>query len=394
MKILREALLALVGLLSIGSASRAQNLSLFWSEWETSAVVKQGPEAADAVLLYFHERSSHDVTKNPIMGIFVEMAKAANWDILRINRHPFVDCESSDDDILQIVADRVASVRRDGYKKVIVGGGSGGGRLALLAAALPGVDVAIALAPGTAYGRSDLIRTRDVLAERLARAEAARIAIFFFEGDLLENLEERRSVAIRRGLEKSGASFMIVDHPPDLHGHPAMVTGRLVRRYRDCLLQLVRDAELAAGEFECSRSSGYAVGADIGFPDSAGLKQAPSDTDPTLLPYFGRWEGDDEWGAYFILETIAIESNGIEFGAGWSESVGSGRPARIGRIPFQLDRRDGSIFFRPDNDRGLMSVRLKTPTELEVTFDIPDHNGKVTKRQLLLRKRVAEGTAQ
>jgi hypothetical protein len=391
MKIFRAMLLVAAVVLSAGAPSRAQNLSLIWSEWETSAVEKQGPELADGILLYFHRSSSSsgDAAKDPIPGIFVEMAKVANWDILRINRHPFVDGEVSDGDVLQVVADRVARARQQGYRKVVLGGGERGGWLALSAATLPGVDAAIGFAPGRAFGRTQLTLARDMLAGRLARIGATRIAVFFFEGDPLEQLEERRSIAMRRGLEQSSASFMIVDHPPGLHGQNAMWSGRLARRYRDCLLRLVGEIGLPPGEVPCSLSTGYAVGSDIGLPASAGQPRLP-DANPALLPYLGRWEGDDEWGAYLILEAAAIGANSIAFRAGWAEMVGSGRPTTTGGYTFQLNESDGAISYKPDGGPGILRARLLSTTELEVEFHIQDQNGQVTIRRLLLHKRTRE----
>jgi pimeloyl-ACP methyl ester carboxylesterase len=374
--------------LATGSLGQA-NLSLIWAEWETSAPPKQGPEHADGLLLYFHGRGGTwgDQPKTRILPIFEEMAKVANWDVLRINRHAFADTERSDDDILQFVAERVARARQDGYKKIVVGGGSGGGWLALLAAAVPGVDAAIGFAPGTAYGRSELIRTRDVLAERLARAKATRIAVFFFEGDLLENLEVRRSVAIRRGLVASGASFAIIDHPPDLYGHPAMVSGRLVRRYRDCLLRLVRDADLPAGEIQCSLSTGYAAGSDIGFPASVGSVELAPNADAMLLPYVGRWEGDDEWGAYLIFETTVVGQSDIVFKVGCSELGPRRHEAWTGSYSFRLNKADGSIFFTPDTGRGVTIARLRSTAELELELLEPHLNGQEIRRRTLLYRR-------
>ncbi|MBM3649891.1 MAG: hypothetical protein FJX11_19095 [Alphaproteobacteria bacterium] len=388
MRGIRYMLLGLVGLLWGVDACHAGNLSLVWSEWETSAVRRQGPKEAEGVLMYFHGRSSRDLTKDPILTLFVEMANVANWDILRINRHPYVDCEDMDEDILQVVASVVEQARRDGYRKVVVGGGSGGGWLALRAAALPGVDAAIGLGPGTAYGRSELSRTRDVLAGDLALAQAKRVAIFLFEGDLLEDLEERRAVAFRRALDNSASSYLIVDHPPDLRGHQAIGSGRLVRRYRDCLLQLIRDAELPAGETLCSRTTGYAAGDDIGFPGSGRSPTLSPDHNPALLPYRGRWQGDDDWGSYLILEAVAVESNMIEFAAGWSDAIGSGRPTRMGSLFFQLDEHDGSIIYRHNGGASGMSARLESATELEVTMRIPDQNGQIVMRRILLSRRV------
>lgn len=372
-----------------GSLGQA-NLKLIWAEWETSALPRQGPEHADGLLLYFHGRGGTwgDQPQAPILPILEEMAKVADWDVLRINRHALADTERSDDDILQFVAERIARARQDGYRKIVVSGGSGGGWLALLAAALPGVDAAIGFAPGTAYGRSELIRTRDILAERLSRAKATRVAVFFFEGDLLENLEVRRSVAIRRGLAASDASFTIIDHPPDLYGHQAMVTGRMVRRYRDCLLRLVRDAGLPAGEIQCSLSTGYAAGSDIGFPVSVGSVELALNADARLLPYVGRWEGDDEWGGYLILETTVVDQSDIVFAVGCSGEIGLRRSETwTGSYPFQLKKADGSIFFTPDSGRGMMTARLRSTTELELELRVSDQNGREMKRQTLLYRK-------
>jgi hypothetical protein len=383
-------LLVLVVVLSAGGSSRAQNFSLVWSEWETSEVQKQGPERAEGILLYFN-RSSDDATKEPIPGVFVEMAKVANWDVLRINRHSFVDGEVSDGDILQVVADRVAQARQQGYRKVVLGGAARGGWLALSAAGLPGVDVAIGLAPGRAYGPAVLTLARDMLADRLAHVGATRIAVFFFEGDPIEGLAERRSIAIRRGLEQSGASFMIVDHPPGLIGQTAAWTGRLARRYRDCLLRLVGEIGVPSGEVRCSTSLGYAVGSDIELPASVGPPKL-ANANPALLPYLGRWEGDDEWGAYLILDAASITSSIIEFRAGFAEGVGSGRPPATGYYIFELDERDGSIVDK-SHGRGALKARFAAPAELEVTSNMPDHNGRLTARRILLHKRTEQATA-
>lgn len=392
MKIFAAMLLGLVVVVSTGGSSRAQDLNLVWSEWETSEVEKQGPELANGILLYFERSSWGEVTKEPIPGIFMEMSKVANWDVLRIKRHPFVDGEVSDGDTIQVVGDRVARARQQGYRKVVLGGAGRGAWLALSAAGLPGVDAAIGLAPGRAYGRALLTVARDMLADRLAHVGTTRIAVFFFEGDPAEQLEERRSVAFRRRLEQSAASFMIVDHPAGLTGQNASWSGRLARRYRDCLLRLVGEIGLPGGEVRCSTSSGYAVGSDIGLPASVEPPRL-ANAHPALLPYLGRWEGDDEWGSYLILDAASITSSTIEFRGGFAERVGSGWPPATGYYSFELDEKDGSIFDKPDSGRGTLKARFAGPAELEVTFTIPDHNGRLTERRILLHKRTEQAAA-
>ena len=84
MKVLRRALCAIVVVVLFGSACRAQGHDSIWSDWETSAVEKHGPQRAAGLLLYFHGNAGPaDATEDPIPLIFTEMAKAATWDVLR-----------------------------------------------------------------------------------------------------------------------------------------------------------------------------------------------------------------------------------------------------------------------------------------------------------------------
>ena len=167
-----------------------------------------------------------------------------------------------------------------------------------------------------------------------------------------------------------------------------MVTGRLVRRYRDCLLRLVREADLPSGELQCSLSTGYAAGSDIGFPASVGPVELAPNADAVLLPYVGRWEGDDEWGGYLILETTVVGQSDIVFAAGCSGEIGLRRSETwTGSYPFQLNKADGSIFFAPDSGRGVMIARLRSAAELELELRIPDQNGREMKRQTLLYRK-------
>jgi dienelactone hydrolase len=390
MKLLRRSLIALAGLPLTCRASRARSISPAWSEWETSAVEKRGPERAAGLLLYFHGSGAPDMFRGPIPLIFIEMAKAATWDILRINRLSDEDVEAADDDLLSFVAIRIAQARQQGYKRIIVAGYSRGGWLALLAATLP-VDAAIGLAPGTGpHTIPELERTRDLLAQTLAGARAKRVAAFFFEGDPVEDLSERRATAVRRGLQNSQSTFMVVDRPPDLHGHLAGVTGRFARRYRDCLLQLVQDADQPAGEVQCSCTSGYAIGSDIGFPASNPVLKLPADVNPAFFPYLGRWEGDDETGTYVIMESVRAGPTHISFRAGLSPPPGLSDDADAGwRVyRFELDEARHGIVYKLQSGLDGTRARLKSATELECEAVLGNCAGKGGAR-ILLHKRTA-----
>src|SRR5258708_9954133 len=103
MKFLPRTLIVLAGLLLTDSACRAQDFGFVWSEWETSAVEKRGPERADGLLLYFHGFGARHAYLHPIPRIFTEIANVAAWDVLRINRLAIADNEEQDDDILELV---------------------------------------------------------------------------------------------------------------------------------------------------------------------------------------------------------------------------------------------------------------------------------------------------
>jgi len=391
MKLLRRTLIALAGLPLTGGAGRAGPFDgvwarPVWTEWELSAVTRRGPDTAGGLLLYFHGRGPGQVTGRPIPGIFIEMAKIANWDILRINRASSVDDETGDDQILEVVAHQITEARQTGYERIIAGGGSGGGWLALLAATLPGVDAAIGLAPGTgSYELQELARTRDLLALKLAGARAKRVAAFFFEGD--RGVSDRQADVIRQALQNSGSTFMVVDRPPDLPGHAAMSSGRFVRRYRDCLVRFIQNADQPAGEVKCARLSGYAVGSEIGFPADLPVLKSLADANPAFVPYLGRWQGDDEFGAYLIMQSIEVEPAQVIFRTGYSAALNQLNPPRtwVRDVAFELDEANQRIVCKLPDGLDFYRMTLKSAAELEFQASLSDFKG-VSTRSFLLRK--------
>jgi predicted esterase len=363
---LARLLLALVGFFLVGGTCRAQNLNFVWAEWGTTALEKRGPDVADGLLIYFHGTGIAGADKLPLPGIFVEMAKVATWDILRINRLPLVDYESQDDDILQFVEKQIVRARQDGYTRIILSGSSRGGWLALSGAALDGVDGVIGFAPGTVGLQEALLeRQRDELARRLSTSKAKRVAAFFFEGDPRENVKGGRGPAIQRALQSAGAAYMVVDQPPDLHGHSAAGLGRFTRRYRDCLLQFMIGSEVKPGENQCDQTGGYAVGSDIRFPTRDPTVRFPLYADKAYAPYIGRWEGDDQAGAYTILQATEIGHQHLSMLLGHSPSPFS-RTMRpwIRELRFVLDQ-SGGIEFRYPDGSARISVSLIDAEHLE-----------------------------
>jgi hypothetical protein len=362
-------MLCLPGMLLADGACRAQDSPGVWAAWAALPFEILGPEEAHGALLYLHAEGFED---QPVALIFAEMAKVAKWDVLRINRRSIVDIEANDPALLQFISSQIDRVRRNGYGRVVVGGISRGGWLALCAARLPTLDAAIGLAPEAAgSGPGEQERTGHALARQLVDAKTRRTAAIFLAEALDEDVARSGAVGVRRTLASSGSRFIVVDRPPDLHGRPAASSGRFARRYRDCLLEFVQAVDGRGGEVRCSQSTGYAVGAEIGFPalDPA-LQKMPVNGDPAFKPFWGRWEGDDEDGTYVILETVDVRVESIFLRIGISDGPGRRNPfPRVSAdIPFQLDGSRTRLYYKLFEDRpDMFVVKLTSESELEYT---------------------------
>jgi hypothetical protein len=356
----RRTILSLPGALLADRACRAGDAPSVWSEWATAPFDIKGPDEAAGLLVYLHEEGWED---SPVALIFAEMARVAQWDVLRINRRLDVDHQGNDAAILEFVSNRVDHVRRQGYDQVVIGGISRGGWLALSASSIAAVDAVIGLAPQTkTLDAGEQKSGTALLVPRLAGGRAKRVAAIYF-GENPEN-----GVAVRRVLQQNGARFMLVNQLPDLQGQAAASGGRFVRRYRDCLVQFAQSGDGRVGEVECLPTGGYAVGLEIGFPASDPASRAfPRNADPAFRAFWGRWEGDDEDGTYMIIETVGIDREGIVLRMGASSAPGARYPAAglaEDRV-FELDGSGTRLYHKFRMDHDLLAVQLKSESEVE-----------------------------
>lgn len=377
MNVSRRAILALSGSLLVDRACRARDAPSVWAEWATAPFDIKGPGEAAGLLVYLHEEGQEN---GPVPLIFAEMAKVAQWDVLRINRRLALDHQGNDTVILEFVSNRVDYVRRQGYDQVVVGGISRGGWLALSASSIAGVDAAIGLAPQSKTLDADERQPEpDLLVPRLAGGGTRPIAAIFF-GENLEN-----GVALHCILQENGARFMLAHHLPDLQGRAAASGGRFVRRYRDCLVQFVQGGDGRAGEVQCLPTGGYAVGSEIGFPTSdPASREFPGNADPAFRAFWGRWEGDDEDGTYMIMEAVGIGPEGIVLRVGGSSAPGARNPAAgvADDLVFQLDGSRTRLYHKFSKGHDLAAVQAKSASELEYQAQrtIEDHFRKFRMR--------------
>lgn len=383
---MRRTILAI--LVSIASTHPLRAHDFIWSQWETAALRQKGPDVADGLLVYFHGAGPLAADRLPIVPFFVEVAREANWDILRINRLPFVDYDTADADILAVVEAKVEEARRAGYRRVVLGGHSRGGWLALAGSSLANVDGVVGLAPASPLlGGQSADREAAILAARMSQGRAPRIAAFFFEGDPRENTNERRALMVRRVLETSSSSFLIVDHPPDLVGHSAAGYGRFTRRYRSCVVEFLRMPELAKGAVACpSPKDDYSLGADIDFPAALPPVRHLEGADGSLDAYIGRWQGDDQAGGYVIMQALEVGPDHVRFKFGQSPHVGSPGRASVREFSFRKDEASGGLKYTDDGNRIAVTVRLLRAGLLQLELDAVAPRPGQPSRRFMLKK--------
>jgi hypothetical protein len=378
MAVFNRLIAALAMLLTTPGHGRAENPDApIWCQWETEEVERLGPEKASGALFYFHGyRASMDNTAAPIPHVFAAMAKAAKWDLVRVNRRREADLEADDGRILDVVARHVAQARREGYKHIVMAGWSRRGWLALTAATLDQVDAVIGIAPGVhGISTEGLEGSRDRLAQRLQQAKARRMAAFFFDGDWLEDVPERRAVVIRRALQRTSSTFMVVDRPFDLYGHGGGQSGAFDKKYRDCLVWFAQAQEELPGEARCP------------FGDQLAMPTPAAYGDGALAAYWGLWEGVDDSKAWITMRSLKLyrEWEGITFELVHSPRAGTGFELVTGLHGFQFDVPRKRIYAQLDNRSGRLIARLKSTEELELKVS----GARIPESSVVLRRRTA-----
>jgi pimeloyl-ACP methyl ester carboxylesterase len=185
------------------------------------------------------------------------------------------------------LVDYSASLKKNGYKQVVLAGQSFGAFLALMAAdSSADVDAVIATAPA-AYGSFDDFYdswklNASKLYPLLEQVKRARVMVFYFHGDDFD--PGGRGEQSRTILSKRGVGYAVVDQPAFLTGHWASSTGLFLRRYGNCIRDFANDDKLA-GEMACEPQWGATPSAELKLPpelaDPKLGRDATASTSPT-----------------------------------------------------------------------------------------------------------------
>src|SRR5438132_4991469 len=209
-----------------------------------------GPAQAKGAIVWSHGRSINAEDSESPTPAYLTALREDGWDVMRFDRMSHGDSLT---DSTKRLVDHTASLKKNGYKQVVLAGQSFGALLALMAAdSSSDVDAVIATAPA-AYGSFDdfydswrLNATR--LYPLLERVKRARVMVFYFHGDDFDpggRGERSRAILSERGL-----GYSIVDQPAYLSGHWASSTGLFLRRYGNCIRDFANNDKLT-GELAC-----------------------------------------------------------------------------------------------------------------------------------------------
>src|SRR3954464_6377861 len=233
-----------------------------------------GSGKAKGAVVWSHGRSiTIEDSKSPTPA-YLQALREDGWDVMRFNRLSRGDTLT---DSTRRLVDYAASLKKRGYKQVVLAGQSFGAFLSLMAAdASPQVDAVVATAPA-AYGSFDefydswrLNATK--LYPLIEQVQRARVMVFYFHGDDFDpGGRGERSRAI---LASKGVGYSVVDQPAFLTGHWASSSGLFLRRYGSCIRDFANNTKLS-GELSCAPRWGTMP--------SAELKLPPEMTDPQAI---------------------------------------------------------------------------------------------------------------
>lgn len=195
-----------------------------------------GPRDANGAVIWSHGRSLQTECARAPTPDYVEAFGNAGWDTFRLNRPRSIDNLADSGLALANAAD---ALKQRGYRRVVLAGQSFGAFLSLIAAGRSeAVDAVIATAPA-AYGSTysnptgyELNATK--LYDLLAAVRRARVALFFFEGDIFD--PGGRGLGADEILSTRGLAHLVIDRPAGLSTHWASASPAFATQYSTCLL--------------------------------------------------------------------------------------------------------------------------------------------------------------
>jgi pimeloyl-ACP methyl ester carboxylesterase len=224
-----------------------------------------GPGQAKGAIVWSHGRSINAEDSESPTPAYLTALREDGWDVMRFDRLSHGDTLT---DSTKRLVDHTATLKKSGYKQVVLAGQSFGAFLSLMAAdSSADVDAVIVTAPA-AYGSFDDFYdswklNASKLYPLLEQVKRARVMVFYFHGDDFD--PGGRGDHSRTILSKRGVGYSVVDQPAFLTGHWASSTGLFLRRYGNCIRDFANNDKLA-GEMACEPRWGTTPSAELKLP--------------------------------------------------------------------------------------------------------------------------------
>ena len=211
-----------------------------------------GGERAQGAVIWSHGRSLQKECSLVPTPDYIGVFRAAGWDTFRLNRPSIADTLSAS---AAALAGEAEALKHGGYRRVVLAGQSFGAFISLIAAGgSDAVDAVIGTAPA-AYGSAQsnpvgygLNATR--LYDLLGALRRARVALFFFEGDIFD--PGGRAPIADKILGAHGLTHLIVDRPAGLPTHWAGAGPPFAAQFATCLVTFAA-GDVASGTLDCRR---------------------------------------------------------------------------------------------------------------------------------------------
>lgn len=200
-----------------------------------------GPQAALGVYVWGHGKAFGAMDLRGLQPpAYVRAFNNAGFDIVRFDREPSRDYQDLAAEWLQ---QGLRTLRRQGWREVVVGGQSRGAWNSLQMLFQPGVaDAVIAVSPANFSGTAGSDNSADLYRiTHSASAPGARVAVAQFAGDEYVTDLNHRAVLLREGLQPRVAALLLIDQPPGITGHGGGNRAAFALHYADCLLHFVID---------------------------------------------------------------------------------------------------------------------------------------------------------
>lgn len=209
-----------------------------------------GGERAQGAVIWSHGRSLQKECSLVPTPDYISAFRAAGWDTFRLNHPSIID--TLPDSAATLVGE-AEGLKHRGYRRVVLAGQSFGAFISLIAAGRSdSVDAVIATAPA-AYGSAQSNpfgygRNATRLYDLLGTVRHARVALFFFDGDIFD--PGGRAPISDGILSARGLAHLVVDRPAGLQTHWASINPDFASQFGSCLVAFA-GAEPASGTLNC-----------------------------------------------------------------------------------------------------------------------------------------------